>query len=185
MKKHRFAGTPGARRQSGVSLVIVMVLLIAMSLLGVAILRSSAMQERMGANLRDRSLAFQAAEAALRYAQDEVLDGGDWDTTEPDATSCANLGICPPGTKESDVTWRDVPAAAFDATAAGLAAQPEYWIEYLGKGPASKGACDSLPLRELDCKSPMYRITVRSRAEGRADVVLQSTVVRRILDPGA
>lgn len=184
MKKHRFAGTPGARRQSGVSLVIVMVLLIAMSLLGVAILRSSAMQERMGANLRDRSLAFQAAEAALRYAQDVILGGGAWDTNVPTPADCNNLGICPPGTKESDVTWRDVPAAAFDATAAGLAAQPEYWIEYLGTGPARKGACDSLP-PSPDCESPMYRITVRSRAEGRADVVLQSTVVSRIPDPGA
>ena len=42
-------GVAGATRQRGVSLVIVLVLLIVMSVLGVAVLRSSALQERMGA----------------------------------------------------------------------------------------------------------------------------------------
>ena len=62
-----------SRKERGVSLVIVLVLLVATSLLGIAVLRSSAMQERMSANLRDRGIAFQAAEAALRYAQEDVL----------------------------------------------------------------------------------------------------------------
>lgn len=170
--------------QSGVSLVIVLVLLVAMSLLGIAILRSTAMQERMSANLRDRSLAFQAAEAAIRFAQNEVLAGGAWDITVPTAANCTNLSICPPNTAVGDDSsiWRNVPAASFNATAAGLAASPQYWIEYLGVGPGRKGACDQLP-PTLDCFSPMFRITARSRAAGRADVMLQSTVISRIPDP--
>ncbi len=177
---------PGfARHQSGVSLVIVLVLLVAMSILGIAVLRSSAMQERMSANQRDRSLAFQAAEAGLRYAQDQVLAAGSWDTVVPtDNTHCGNgptqLGICPTGVSPADDAWKTVPAADFNP---GLAVAPQYWIEYLGQGPGRKGSCDQLP-PTLDCYSPMYRITTRSRAEGRADVVLQSTVVSRIPDPG-
>ena len=50
------------QRQQGVSLLMVLILLVVMSILGVAVLRSSAMQERMSANLRDRNDALQAAE---------------------------------------------------------------------------------------------------------------------------
>src|SRR5690606_7624187 len=89
--------------QSGISLMIVLLLLVVMSVLGIVILRSSAMQERMSANLLDRNLAFQATEAALRHAQDVVL-GGDppgsvtgsgWDGWQADAGSCSSNGICP------------------------------------------------------------------------------------------
>ena len=170
------------RHQSGISLVVVLILLVAISILGIAVLRSSAMQERMSANQRDRSLAFQAAETAMRYAQEDVLGAaaGAWDTNVPVAADCANSGICPPG---SAPAWRVVPTANFNFSAAGLAAAPEFWIEYLGVGPARKGSCDQLPL-PLDCSSPMYRINARSRANGRADVVMQSTVISRIPDPG-
>lgn len=169
------------RGERGVSLVIVLVLLVATSLLGIAVLRSSAMQERMSANMRDRGVAFQAAEAALRYAQDEVLadvDAG-WDGREPTPDDCvAGLSVCP---AESAPVWSSVPANSFDFESAGLAAAPEYWIEYLGMGPAVLGGCeDTGPARELNCQNPIYRVTARSRAEGRAEVVLQANIISRI-----
>lgn len=178
--------TMAPRRQSGISLVIVMVLLIATSILGIAVLRSSAMQERMSANLRDRSLAFQAAEAALRYAQGR-LAAGTWDITLPTSATCTSDSICPTGTGTGGanpaIVWRVVPTADFNFTAAGLGAAPEYWIEYLGQGPGRRGSCDTLP-PSLDCRSPMYRVTARSRSTGRADVLLQANIISRIPDPG-
>lgn len=59
-------------RQSGISLLAVMLLLIIMTLLGLAMLRSSLLEERMSANLYDRSLAFQQAESALREAEARI-----------------------------------------------------------------------------------------------------------------
>jgi type IV pilus assembly protein PilX len=167
-----------ARAQRGISLVVVLILLVAVSVLGIAVLRSSAMQERMSANLRDRNLAVQTTEAALRFAQDQVLAGGTWDTTVPDATSCSGHGICPTG---SAPAWRDLPNTQYDTTL--IPAPPQYWIEYLGQGPARKGSCDQLP-PTLDCFSPMYRVTARTRSEGRADVVMQANIISRIPDPG-
>lgn len=58
--------------QAGVSLVVVLVLLLIMSLLGLAVLRGTLLEERMSANMYDRSLAFQQAESALMEAQDRV-----------------------------------------------------------------------------------------------------------------
>ena len=171
---------PARQAQRGITLLVVLVLLLILSLLGVAVLRGSAMQERMSANQRDRSLAFQAAETAMRYAQENVLGAGTWDVSIPTPTDCGNVSVCPSG---SAPVWRTVPTAAFDFAAAGLGAAPEFWVEYLGVGPGRKGSCDQLPL-PLDCSSPMYRINARSRADGRADVVMQSTVISRIPEPG-
>ena len=72
-------------RQQGVSLLVVLILMVVMSVLGIAVLRSSAMQERMSANMYDRSLATQAAEAALVEARAWLgSDSGvDWSTQQP------------------------------------------------------------------------------------------------------
>jgi type IV pilus assembly protein PilX len=173
------------RRQSGMSLVIVLILLVAMSLLGIAILRSTAMQERMSANLRDRSLAFQAAEATMRFAQNQVLgavptdpDEPGWDIKVPTASDCANFSICP---TSSAAAWRAGPSYG-----TAPVTTTEYWIEYVGTAPARPNAC-SMPGKEEtpDCQSPMYRVTVRSRAAGRADVTLQGNIISRIPEPGA
>ncbi len=55
--------TPDAR---GFALVIVLLLITALSLVGVASLRSTSLQERMAGNLYFKSLSMQDAEAALR-----------------------------------------------------------------------------------------------------------------------
>ena len=60
------------KRQAGVSLLVVLLLLVIMTLLGLAVLRGSLLEERMSANMYDRSIAFQQAESALRQAEDRV-----------------------------------------------------------------------------------------------------------------
>lgn len=62
-------------RQRGATLLIALVMLIVMTLLGLSSIRSASMQERMGANLYDRSLAFQAVESALREAEARISAG--------------------------------------------------------------------------------------------------------------
>jgi type IV pilus assembly protein PilX len=56
-------------RQRGAVLVIGLLLLVVMTVLGTAAMQSTGLQERMAGNARDRNLAFQAAEAALRDAE--------------------------------------------------------------------------------------------------------------------
>ncbi|MEO8312470.1 MAG: pilus assembly protein [Caldimonas sp.] len=59
-------------RQRGISLVTTLVLMLATLGLGVAVMGVNAMEERMIANTKDRDLALQAAEAALRDAEQDV-----------------------------------------------------------------------------------------------------------------
>ncbi len=178
-----------AYRQQGISLLVVLILLIVTSILGIAVLRSSAMQERMSANMRDRSIAMQAAEAAIRFAQSQLAVAPDvtkptetWDdlTMIPTAAQCTSMGICPSG---SAGTWHSVPSTQYDSGT--LPTAPEYWIEYIGIASGRIGAGEDTRSEEgPDSQSPMFRITARSRAAGRAEVVLQTNVMSRIPDPG-
>ncbi|MEQ8515868.1 MAG: PilX N-terminal domain-containing pilus assembly protein [Chromatocurvus sp.] len=61
--------TGAANRQSGVVLPIVMILMVILGVLAVSGMDDTAMQERMAGNMRDREVAFQAAESALREGE--------------------------------------------------------------------------------------------------------------------
>jgi type IV pilus assembly protein PilX len=56
-------------RQRGVVLPTIMVLMVIMVVLGIAGMDDTAMQERMSGNLRNRDIAFQAAESSLRAGE--------------------------------------------------------------------------------------------------------------------
>ncbi|ODU50173.1 MAG: hypothetical protein ABS98_08870 [Lysobacteraceae bacterium SCN 69-48] len=161
----------GNRRQRGISLLVVLLLLVVMSVLGVAVLRSSAMQERMSANLRDRSLATQAVENALATARANLAAAPKWRTTVPTAADCASDGICPSYTEESAAGWRAGP------TLRGVATQ--YWIEYLGENTTAMETTGVIPGSETTNRGPLFRITARTNTDGRAMVVLQSDVIYR------
>ena len=59
-------------RQSGVALVIGLVMLIALTLIGLTSAKMTIVEEKMSSNLRDSHLAFEAAEAALIAAEKDI-----------------------------------------------------------------------------------------------------------------
>lgn len=161
-------------RQRGVALVIVLILLLVMTLLGLASMRGTLLEERMSGNLFDRSLAFQAAEAALREAEGLIL------AAPPvfPASGCVS-GFC-----AQPVSTLGVPERAVDPAFTGwrlatasvgtLASQPEFIIESLGVGETSLG-CNAAAIKSPTCLAPRYRIAARSAAVDRAQVILQTT----------
>mgnify|MGYP003382020523 FL=1 len=168
-------------RQQGVSLLVVLILMVVMSVLGIAVLRSSAMQERMSANMYDRSLATQAAEAALVEARAWLgSDSGvDWSTQQPAdvAGACANFSVCPTYTSQAAAVWRAGPTLM--ATNPGLRTTTQFWIEYLGQNQSHMSSGGVVPSSATTSLGPMYRITARSQGQGRASVTLQTDVIYR------
>jgi type IV pilus assembly protein PilX len=166
----------GPARQRGASLFVVLILLLVMTLLGLAALRGTLLEERMSANLYDRSLGFQAAEAALRFAEElaAAQPAGDAD--------CTN-GICAtPAPAAADrwlnpdfAGWRDVSA---DLDLGDLAPTTEVIVENMGLAPTWPGCDRQMPVHAL-CLAPRYRITARSREAGRAAVFLQTNFIVR------
>src|SRR5205085_7966815 len=143
----------GPARQRGLSLVTTLVLMLATLGLGVAVMSVGAMEERLIANTKDRDLALQAAEAALRDGEQDIATNVSSSTAFSD--TCAN-GLCtPPSQRDTAGSLGSSPVddaqLGFDwsvganvrtygqytgaAAFPGVAQQPRYVIEkfsYLG-----------------------------------------------------
>ena len=188
---------PRARHQRGISLVTTLVLMLATLGLGVAVMSVNAMQERLIANTKDRDLALQAAEAALRDGEQDVANNVNPSTAFSDA--CAN-GLCtPPSQRDSLGALASLPVddarLGFDWAAAGrvrrygqytgtvafpsVAEQPRYVIEkfsYLGTPAGESVVLGAEPV----APGVGYRITARGvGARAETVVVLQSIYATR------
>mgnify|MGYP001449037553 CR=1 FL=1 len=180
--------------QRGVALIVALVLLLIVTVIGLASMRGTSLQERMSANMYDRSLAFQRSEAALRAAEEAITATWQIDTLGGEdcsgGTNCVNgatLAFDP-----SDDDWIDVPDGAddgFDLNSDRSPGTPQYHIQLVGTGtaPSSFGLSENADAGNYGSTYPpdnvaYYRVTVRSSnpedAEDRAIVVLQSTVMR-------
>ncbi|MDF0751173.1 PilX N-terminal domain-containing pilus assembly protein [Marinobacter sp. 71-i] len=68
------AVTPFNQRQRGATLIVALVMLLLISLLAIGGMQGSVMQERMASNAHDSAISFQASEAALRQAEDDIMN---------------------------------------------------------------------------------------------------------------
>jgi len=184
-------------RQRGLSLVTTMVLMMATLGLGVAVMGVNAMEERMIANTKDRDLALQAAEAALRDAEQDVASNISPATAFND--TCTS-GLCtPPSQRDNLGALASLPVddsrLGFDWTVdanvrrygqftgsadfPSVAAQPRYVIEkfsFLGTPAGESVVLGSEPT----APGVGYRITARAvGARPETVVVLQSIYATR------
>lgn len=60
-------------RQRGATLLVVLVMLVAVTLIGIGSIKSATLTEKMAGNLRNQQIVYQAAEQALRYCEQSVL----------------------------------------------------------------------------------------------------------------
>jgi len=65
----RIPSSPGRRQQRGIALYIALILLLLLTLLGLAAVQVTTMQERMAGNYRTLNLAFQNAESRVRDSE--------------------------------------------------------------------------------------------------------------------
>ena len=159
----RYMKSQAFRAQRGAALIVSLVFLIVLTLLGVSSMRTTTLQERMAGNLRDSNLAFQAAEAGLRDAEEflqqatlPVFNGTDGLLQRQDDAGLASFWKTYDWAGES----ADAPAIL------GVAANPQYVIEELPPVPAEG---DSLRFGALPDVG-FYRVTARA-VGGTTDAV--------------
>jgi type IV pilus assembly protein PilX len=153
------------RRQQGVILIVSLIMLLAMTLIGVALSTGSVLQERMASNTRQSSLARQNAESGLREAEArlESLFGTvgnvgpaiavTFNTAGDDLrvavnTSGFDLEPLPNTFVVTDAdSWTTTPAFSTAATAAAKISAagpnqtpPRYMVEYIGLLPLNQPA---------------------------------------------
>jgi type IV pilus assembly protein PilX len=166
--------------QQGVALVMSLLILVLVTLLALSLMSTSIFEERMAGNARDRTLAFESAEYALREAQD-VLSSPVLPAFSSSGGSTnayfIDLNTSPGGEKE-EVYWRDTHNWGTNAVATsdtnGILTgqvQPRYVIE---EYPAIPCQGDSLKWPPPPPRS-VFRITARGQGmTAEAVVILQS-----------
>lgn len=191
---HRGAGA----RQRGLSLITTLLFMVAALMLGVSALSINVMQERTIGNTKDRDLAFQAAEAALRDAEQDVARAT-FSTADADFTAACTNGLCTPPSKRSPASslavhdvagfWGDSATPCKQrrygqftggGTFPGVSTPPCYVIEKLGQVRAPYG--ETVGRIGLEPPNPAFGYRITARATGARDdtvVVLQSIYTRR------
>jgi type IV pilus assembly protein PilX len=172
------------KNQQGIVLIVAMVMLVVISILGISSTRGVAMGAKTAANTHDRSIAFQAAEAALRAGEQAVLTG-----VENNIYNVEQLFDDPNFVPTKSGKISIDPATIDLGELSGT--PPAYEIEYLGNGflcdvrPQPDGnvqtcsgpAAAADPLR---CACMRFRVTATSNpGDERANVTLQSIFYSR------
>lgn len=82
------------KKQRGSTLVNALIMLIVLTMLMISAMRANIIEERMAGNARDWNVAFQAAEAALRDAERDIMTVTRVSGLTGFATGCSDTGLC-------------------------------------------------------------------------------------------
>lgn len=164
--------------QRGATLIVALILLLILTLVGVAGMQDTTLQEKMVGNMRDRNLAFQAAEASLR-AGEKYLQAA---TVPAFNNSGGLINSSYTGLSAGDPAfWDSYPWAsnsrAYSTTFSELTAAPRYVVEEVPTKMSPIGESMKFGILK-EIKS--YRVTARASG-GTTDavVILQSTYRRQ------
>lgn len=177
-----------AARQNGVALAVSLVLLLVATLLGIAGIQNTTLQERMSGNMFDRSLAMQAAEAALRAAESAISSNADAFQSDCSLVSVLCKAIPDNTFTGTSSDWEPGPKLN-----ESLYFETQYHIQFMGEANTADelgltqsanttqyGAAGGTPIARF------YRVIARSfnpaeaDVDGRAFVVLTTTIRRNM-----
>ena len=158
-----------SHRQAGVALITGLIFMVVLTLLALAAMRTTTLEERMAGNARDRDMALQSAEAALRAGGQVVLDG----TFPAFALGTAHTPRIAAGTLNT--YWQDTHLWATQSVAAwqpaGTGAAPQYVIERMSATTALVFGVVS--------DDGVYRVTARGVGRSANTVVILQAVYQR------
>lgn len=127
------------KKQSGVVLVVSLVILLLLTIIGVTTSQVTSLEEKMAGNMHDQNIAFQAAETGLRGAEAAVVS-----TVALAAFNGTNGLYGAADTMPyfaSTASWDALHSAEFTSGLDQISSEPRYYIKYLytGAGAGSGG----------------------------------------------
>lgn len=184
-------------RQRGSTLIVSLLMLLLLTLVGVAGMKDTLLQEKMVGNVLDREIALQAAESALRAAEDALDNplaltmtnsGGLYDTMEPANASL----LMRTGTENafwSGWAWT-ANSVAYPATLDGVLNPPRYVIEQLDPALSDRSSYPAAAagivtdtgfgeVKEVATVLPDYRVTAWGVGRSADAVVILQATFRR------
>lgn len=169
-----------AYSQKGAVLITSLIVLLLLTIIGVSSMRSSIMEEKMAQNARDQLTAFEAAEAAMRDADDRIDALRDLPSTcDTLSSDCAvywknaldDLSSYDQSWWTSDSHSHEISDSISDART-----DPRYIVELLNfeRDSLREG-------HEVGGGQMFFRVTASGTGTSdAAQTIVQSTVVRRI-----
>ena len=181
------------RTQRGVALIVALILLVVITLVGLAAVGTTILQNKMTANQYDRQIAFQSAEAGLRVATALIPNnpGLIARNCQTGGTVCLANPFTDPALPSGSIHTVAAGSTATTFSAGSTAAmQPQYVIESLGtwtNPTQSVGFGNTANSRNYGVQgaagsSIYYRVTARScnpsaaSCKSRAVVTLQAVI---------
>lgn len=166
------------RHQHGAVLITSIILLLIMTLIGLTGMQVTTLEEKMAGNMRDRNLAFQSAESALRAAE-TVLSQATLPTFYNDGTN----GLYTQSSTASilsnltdSASWAAANKVTYTgANLANIAASPEYIIQQLPSVDGGGSSLDGSAFSTTD----FFQITARGTGGTTSAVVVVQSVYRR------
>ncbi len=164
------------KRQIGAVLLVSMVILVALTMLGVTSMKSSLSELTMAGNLRESVLTFQAAEVGLKIAEGIIEDSVSTNMFNGATTSLLNVSTNDPDYLD-ETSWDNATNA--NIALENISTSPKYIIRYLGPRPIDPkikglnvgGGYGQYRLKELE----NFRVTSRGTGQtGNFFRVLQS-----------
>ncbi|MEN2425507.1 pilus assembly PilX family protein [Chromobacterium vaccinii] len=167
---------PGLIRRRGFTMVAALMMLIVITIIGIALMRSSGLLGKLAGNTREKGRAFEAAEATLQYAEWWLNQGGNAGAAancsgaQNTLQVCSNALVVPPASVTATTSWNNAgytytpPFMTASANGGGQTyyQAPQLYIQFLGLNAAGTGA--------------IYQLTAIGYGGNAASVaVLQST----------
>jgi len=179
-------------QQSGVVLVISLIMLLLLTIIGVTAMRVTGLEEKMAGNSKDQNVAFQAAEVSLRDSEAWLAS----QVTEPEANATGsnqiwilNTVLLDPNQGDATNWWQESNRdhAWWQANAIPFSASPPPLLSPATTSPYSiielkQYVSDTLVLGTGNAQGGLTYYQVTARGTGGSDLsktLLQSTTIRR------
>ena len=168
-----------SKKQSGAALIVALIMLLVLTILGVAVMETSVLEERMAGNNMRTARTFQAAEGAIREAERRLSllpqapiagEGFVRALGEP------NVAVNEWWLDRTDAWWRDTGTNSTqeaNQVYPGVTPQPHYFVEEYSS------VCDTLvDPQESECVF-VFRITAIAWSGRNTTALIQSLYSRR------
>ena len=163
-------------RQRGAVLVLSLIFLLVVTMIAIGSMRDTVLEEKMAGNTRDRNLAFQSAESAVREAElfiEGVVSLGNFGTTS---------GLYGRTTIEpafyAPSTWSDAAYHVVAGTDYGSYEAPRYMIKHFTTVVGTEGAMNMSGYGDNKGSGDVTIFKITARATGgsadSAEVILRS-----------
>lgn len=165
-----------SRRQHGAVLVVSLVILLIVTMIAAGSMRSTILEEKMAGNSRDRNLAFQAAESAVREGEMFIENVASLGGFKGTGGLFGRTDAAPDYTAET--TWT-LPNQHVDASANyGAYEAPQYFIKQFTTVAGADGALNLSGYGDNKGTGDVTVFTVTGRGTGgsadSAEVILRS-----------